>query len=133
MRESSEPILASINAKMEEKDRIIEELKEQVKSSNNLTLGYNQVAMPHTDTLKGENFNANISEVLPVVEPSQIEILTKVLLEKQSLLEAVTAEKNTLVLKVESWEVCCIIYIYIYIYIYIFLVNLFILYHIKSL
>jgi hypothetical protein len=61
------------------------------------------------DSLKDGKFNTEISNIVPVVvEPSQIEILTNVLLEKQALLEALTAEKNTLALKVEKWEVCII-------------------------
>ena len=95
---------------------MIEELKMQLKPSKDFTSGNDQVVMQDNDSLKDGKFNAKISNILPVVvEPSQIEILTNALLEKQALLEALTAEKNTLALKVEKWEVCiiCVAYTHV--------------------
>ena len=92
---------------------MIEELNMQLMPSKDFTSGNDQVVMQHkdNDSLKDWKFNAKISNILPVVvEPSQIEILTNTLLEKQALLEALTAEKNTLALKMEKWEVCIILY-----------------------
>ena len=92
---------------------MIEELKRQLEQSKYFTSGNAQdvIQQMDNDSLKDGKFNAKISNIVPVVvEPNQIGILTNALLEKQALLEALTAEKNTLALKVEKWEVCIIIY-----------------------
>ena len=112
-RDSFESRTTWYNIKLEEKDEIIEELNRQPKTSRDFTWGNEQAVMQLKDnnSLKDGKFNAKISNIVPIVaEPSQIEILTNTLLEKQALLEALTAEKNTLALKVEKWEVCIIIY-----------------------
>ena len=100
--------MTSHNTKMEQKDKIIEDLKRQLKPSKDPTSSIERVEMQQkeNDALKYNHINANVSEVTPVVvEDSQVAILTKALLEKQALLEAVTAEKNTLALKFETFEV----------------------------
>ena len=110
--DSSEQSITSYNTKLEQKDKIIEELKMQLNLQKDFSSGNGQVAMQQKDnySLRDGKFNANVSNILPVVaEPSQIEILTNTLLEKQALLEAMTAEKNTLALKVEKLEVCLLI------------------------
>ena len=87
---------------------MIEELKRQLEQSKYFTSGNAQDVMQQmdNDSLKDGKFNTKISNIVPVVvEPSQIGILTNALLEKQTLLEALTAEKNTLALKLEKWEV----------------------------
>ena len=113
VQENAEFSSTIYNGKLEEKDKIIEDLRKQLKRSKEFTSGDDQIVMQHTDndSQKDGKFNAKILNIVPVVvEPSQIEILTNALLEKQALLEALTAEKNTLALKVEKWEACISIY-----------------------
>ena len=93
---------------MEENDKIIAELKRQLTHSKHITSGSDQVAMQQMENnaLKYEHINVNATEISSVgAETSQIAILTNALLEKQAVLEAVTTEKNTLVLKLEKMEV----------------------------
>ena len=75
--------------------------------SKDFSSGNDQVEMQQKDedSLRDGKFNAKVSNMPVVAEPSQIEILTNTLLEKHALLEAVTAEKNILALKVEKLEV----------------------------
>ena len=76
-----------------------------MKASKGFLAKNDHVAMQQKeiDTLEDDKFNAQVSEmILPVVETSQIKVLTKALLDKQAMLEAVTAEKNTLAFKVEK-------------------------------
>ena len=106
--DSSEQSITSYNTKLEQKDKIIEELKMQLNLRTDFSSGNDQVAMQQKDnySLRDRKFTMNVSNILPVVsEPSQLEILTNTLLEKQALLEAMTAEKNILALKVEKLEV----------------------------
>ena len=108
VRDRSDLNISTCNAKLEEKDGIIEELKMQLTNlKKDFTSGNNQLDMQQTydDSLRDGKFKAQVSKMPVVVEPGQIEILTNTLLEKHALLEAVTAEKNILELKVEKLEV----------------------------
>ena len=108
IRDSSDDNISAYNAKLEQKDKIIEELKMQLTNlTKDFSSGNDQVEMQQKDedSLRDGKFNAKVSNMPVVAEPSQIEILTNTLLEKHALLEAVTAEKNILALKVEKLEV----------------------------
>jgi len=107
IRDSSDDNISTYNAKLEQKDKIIEELKMQLSNlTKDFSSGNDQVEMQQKDedSLRDGKFNAKVSNMPVVAEPSQIEILTNTLLEKHALLEAVTAEKNILALKVEKLE-----------------------------
>ena len=113
LQEGSGLNIASLNSLLDQKDNMIKELSIQLKASKGFLAKNDHVAMQQKeiDTLEDDKFNAQVSEmILPVVETSQIKVLTKALLDKQAMLEAVTAEKNTLAFKVEKWKVCILSY-----------------------
>ena len=109
VRDQSDYTTSTCNTKLEQKDKIIEELKMQITNlKKDSSSGYDQVEMQqqYDDSLRDGKFNAKVSNMPIVTEPSQIEILTNTLLQKHALLEAVTTERNILTLKVEKLQVC---------------------------
>ena len=112
LRNDCEASKSSLDAKIKQRDKVIGELRRQilvrsVKTKDLASISENVKMQPCESEATGNNVcDAHEQESTPVVaRNSQVAILTKTLLDKQALIEAITAEKTTLMLKVEALEV----------------------------
>ena len=95
-----------MNEEIKHRDAVIEQLKcEQAHKRSNATgqqafvRGRVSGSNGSRDTLLFDHICSNAQQ------KSQTDVLTKALLEKQALIEALIAEKNTMVIKMENFEV----------------------------